>query len=582
MIFRTTKACIIDKRNCSDFFFGASLKLILMLLVFSWSPFKVFAVDKKPIQILILNSWQHEASWFNAFDKGLIQGMQNKELLPFVYHEFVDTGRFTDANQQADLYHFLKTKYRQTNIDFVIADGIAASEFLQSYPDSFNGATRINIQTGLRSDTFIKQTSNDQYEISASPDFDQLTNLVIATTKPETLVVIANENITSGQLHLAQFRLSALKFVSKVNAEYLVNLSADELIQQLKTLPKNSAILYMPFFVNREQNKLSPYQLVQKLAAEANAPIFTHWQPALGSGVLGGYMLSSEHLGKTVAETIVAIENKVELPTDRSRIYQAFFDARQLERWEFGQKKTGNNTQILFQEPNAFRDYRTEFITATLSVATFALLALISFKNSRNSQAELERIESDRDALVMLLDTATRELVETKIKNEQLAQEDELSGLHNRRAFMEQGESVNKRAKRYNQIYCVLTMDIDHFRDLNETHGRTTGNSLIKAVAGAINESIRKVDIAGRIGKEEFAVILPYTSAAQGKRLSERVSEKVTQLNIDSKKRDLHITISVGITENRKDDDSINIVLERAYDALHDAKELGDNQIKVA
>lgn len=560
----------------------ASLKLVLMLLIISLSPSVVFAADKKPIQILVLNSWQHEASWFNDFDKGLVQGMQSKALLPFVYHEFVDAGRFTDVNQQADLYHYLKTKYRQTNIDFVIAEGIAASQFLESYPDSFNGATKINIQTGLRSDTFIKQTSNDQYEISASPDFDQLTNLVIATTKPETLIVIANENITSGQIHLAQFRLSALKFVSKVNAEYLVNLSVDELIQQLKTLPKKSAILYMPFFVDREQNKLSPYQLAQKLAAEANAPIFTHWQPALGSGILGGYMLSSEHLGKTVAETIVAIENKVELPTDRSQIYQAFFDARQLEKWELSQKKTGSNREILFQEPNAFRDYRTEFITATLSVATFAILALVSFKNSRDSQAELERIESDRDALVMLLDTATRELVETKIKNEQLAQEDELSGLHNRRAFMEQGESVYKRAKRYNQIYCVLTMDIDHFRDLNEAHGRTTGNSLIKAVAGTINECIRKVDIAGRIGKEEFAVILPYTSAAQGKRLSERVSEKVTQLNIDSKKRDLHITISVGITENRKDDDSINIVLERAYEALHDAKEQGDNQIKVA
>lgn len=556
------------------------LLCILSLLMFAFQS-KANAIDNRS-QVLILSSWQYEASWHDSLEKGIVQGMESQNFQPSIYREFLDAARFADKQKQSALYNYLNFKYQKTEINFVVAEGVAATQFIHDYPDFFSNATKILIQTGLRSDTWITQTQDGYYEISASPDFDQSINTLIQTVNPEKLIVIADESHTSGKLHLAQLRISALKFAKKLKIEYLINEPLKNLLEQTRQLPKDSAIFYLPTFVQSEQIKVSPYQLAQTLSLNSNVPIFTHWQQAMGSGILGGYMLSSERLGETIASTIMAIQNQSPMPMDRGSIYQPFFDQRQLQRWQIGQNRTDTNATVFFQEPNIFNDYLWEFVVATLAVITFGLIALFALKSSRNSKAELERIESDRDSLVMLLDTATRELVETKIINEQLAQEDELSGLRTRRAFIEQGESVNRRARRYNQVYCLLTLDIDHFKNLNETYGHTVGDEAIRAVADLINETIRKVDIAGRVGSEEFAVILPYTSAAQGKLISERVREKVTQINITAKEKPLHVTISVGITENRKDDDSIDIVLERAFDALHEAKEQGHNRVKVA
>lgn len=163
-----------------------------------------------------------------------------------------------------------------------------------------------------------------------------------------------------------------------------------------------------------------------------------------------------------------------------------------------------------------------------------------------------------------------------------LATSDPLTGVANRRKLMEMGASEVQRALRFGQFLSLLIVDIDLFKQVNDTWGHMTGDLVICAVAEACVQHVRSnIDIVGRIGGEEFAIILPQTDYAIANRLAERLCQAVAAQQISVSDSDmLSCTISIGIATLSPSCTSFKHLLINADKALYLAKAAGRNCVR--
>lgn len=159
-----------------------------------------------------------------------------------------------------------------------------------------------------------------------------------------------------------------------------------------------------------------------------------------------------------------------------------------------------------------------------------------------------------------------------------VANEDHLTGLYNRRKISQELFTEFGRSKRYNRGFSIILIDIDNFKETNDTLGHNIGDKLLSQISEIIRNNVRKVDLVGRWGGEEFLVICPETDIGGATSLAEKIRTGIASKNftgIGTK------TASFGITSYMNDDDSQTII-RRADTALYAAKEAGKNKIEVS
>jgi len=163
-----------------------------------------------------------------------------------------------------------------------------------------------------------------------------------------------------------------------------------------------------------------------------------------------------------------------------------------------------------------------------------------------------------------------------------LANTDPLTGLKNRRHFLATAEQEFARAIRYNLPLSVMMIDADHFKLVNDRFGHLVGDEVLRQFVKRTTEVLRETDDFGRLGGEEFAILLPQTTLAGAEALAERVREKIDISEIVTDKTILHITISIGVSARSSLTTSFNVMLQEADDALYRAKENGRNKVVLA
>ncbi len=162
-------------------------------------------------------------------------------------------------------------------------------------------------------------------------------------------------------------------------------------------------------------------------------------------------------------------------------------------------------------------------------------------------------------------------------KLEELAFTDDLTGLANRRSSLKQLVSEYHRHKRYDNHLSIMVIDIDFFKHINDNYGHDQGDNTLKAIADLISNSCRNNDTAGRMGGEEFMILLPETNLENAHRLAERLRERCAALTIHSDDNKINVTISIGVSQANADDAYPKDMLKRADIALYTAKDSGRN-----
>lgn len=176
------------------------------------------------------------------------------------------------------------------------------------------------------------------------------------------------------------------------------------------------------------------------------------------------------------------------------------------------------------------------------------------------------------DLAIVAIDDIT-ELEEQKQKLQELASKDPLTGLYNRRYFFETGENIFQNAKRGNLSIAVAMFDIDHFKRINDAHGHTIGDFVLKAVADILTRNLRKADLLARFGGEEFCLLLHCREQEDSYTVIDKIRLLVEQNPILVNDAPLAVTISAGLTTRLED--SLETMIRHADEMLYRAKEGG-------
>lgn len=189
--------------------------------------------------------------------------------------------------------------------------------------------------------------------------------------------------------------------------------------------------------------------------------------------------------------------------------------------------------------------------------------------------------ESDLRLLDSFAATATAALHNATLYAEvqRLATTDTLTEQYNRRRFFELGEMEMHRYRRFHNPLSAIMLDLDNFKEINDTHGHAVGDYVLYTVARRIRNSVRVVDILGRYGGDEFAILLPDADQNEAREIAERIRQAIISEPIQSSDGNLEISISLGIAQAAYEEESLSTLLGRADAALYNAKQQGRNRV---
>lgn len=159
---------------------------------------------------------------------------------------------------------------------------------------------------------------------------------------------------------------------------------------------------------------------------------------------------------------------------------------------------------------------------------------------------------------------------------------DPLTGAGNRRLFLDATARLLAIRRRHVRPFALISLDLDLFKRVNDTHGHANGDKVLKAVAETLTHNLRGEDVLARIGGEEFAILMPETGKAEAANAAERHRQAIEAIVVPTSKGAIRITCSFGVTEGEPQDSAPDAVMQRADEALYRAKREGRNRVVVS
>jgi diguanylate cyclase (GGDEF)-like protein/PAS domain S-box-containing protein len=219
------------------------------------------------------------------------------------------------------------------------------------------------------------------------------------------------------------------------------------------------------------------------------------------------------------------------------------------------------------------KDGRVEFEAHLETTSDTALDVVVSKTVWRGRDHKAEGV------MGVMLDITERKRMEAELRR--LATTDVLTGAFNRRHFMELAGAEVDRARRHDRPMVALMLDIDHFKRINDTYGHPVGDVAIRALADVCAHEIRNEDVLGRLGGEEFAIVLTETNMDSALLAAERLRLAIAAIQVPSDQGIVSFTTSIGVAGRLEDDTTIDAMLSRADMALYSAKRSGRNKVAV-
>jgi len=398
--YRRRGGCVFGSRI---FLWPVSVVVVALLLAVRPA---VSAEAPAPLRVLTLYSLDPAFPWQAEVERGIVAGFARLDRPVERFVENLDTARFPGEAQAEVVEHFLAGRFVGGLPDVVIAEGGPATRFIKARPGLFPGARRVLIN-------YTGEPGPDMVAIPLRSDFRTAIAEMLTVSGTRRVTVVADASDPSGKARLDDFKTQMAAFGSDIRVEYLVDRPMAELRERLAELPRDSAVFYLLVFHDGAGEAFTPYQAAQRLAAVSKAPIFSHWSSLMGSGIVGGYLLSGERVGTLAADAagqLVAGRSGREVALPLKEAYGSSYDWRRVKDWGIPEARLPMGSVPLFREPSFWAAYRWPAIMVlSLTLVLATVVVVLARLNAARRQA-LAALDEERSLLERRVEERTADL----------------------------------------------------------------------------------------------------------------------------------------------------------------------------
>ncbi len=313
--------------------------------------------------------------------------------------EHADRTRFPDKTYLSKIVDLYKYKYNAKDVDLVLALGDGATELVLEYGEDIFG----NIPMALLT-TDKKKLTPERLKLNMVPmewgvDLEKTAPLIQDLfPKTKNLYIISGTSVTDKMIQ--SLAVEAFdKLDPPYTIHYLDDTSGKDLLLEVTQLPEDSAILFLTFFRDINDDYFIPREMTRKVSEVANAPTFGIMTPYLGGGIIGGNLLSAEIQGKRFAEFSRKILEKKPLPElgFKEKGNQLLFDWRQLKRWSVDEDKLPAGSIVRYRELSQWKQHKKEISGIVAIILSLTLALIIVIRHSRRRQRAEKESQKLRD-----------------------------------------------------------------------------------------------------------------------------------------------------------------------------------------
>jgi len=371
--------------------------------------------------VLLINTYHWQLAWQQKIDEGfqptfLKLAGQTKDTIN-LFTETIDVlrSKLSDDN----LSDYLRSKYKGMHLDLIIANDYAALEFTDLYVWKTFGRPQVFAFSDVRIINNVKNINRLGYITPGKIRFIDTLNLIHKNHPGiETVVIVTGKSQNSLRFK-KMIEAEITEHPVSYSLEFWVDISHNQLINETKNLTKGTAVLYLPFIIDKEGKKYNPKVVLKELANKSSVPIYSTWDTFIGSGIVGGKVLSAEITGQLIAKNAIEIiqgKPAHDIQYSPQELHSYMFDQNQLDRFGIPPSLLPESSIIINKKDTFWERYKLYILTGTLLfiVQAFLIIYLIS------NRSKLIRTEHDlresRDLLEVKVHKRTQEL--THVNNE--------------------------------------------------------------------------------------------------------------------------------------------------------------------
>jgi diguanylate cyclase (GGDEF)-like protein len=562
--------------------------IVWVIVVVALLCMPVFAVNGEPLEqeqqkVLLISSYSpNYMTFFNQID-GIKDQFEGRDIQLDI--EFMDTKRFFTEENIENFHKTLsyKIKHSEPYDALIVADDNALNYYEVHAEELFKGIPLVFL--GINNVEHAEIAANNPLITGVVESISLLETIEIAYDLiPEAKRVVAIvDATTTGQGDLVTFYESASEFP---NLDFeTIDLSYIDYTQfedELSLLNEQDIVILLSLYADQNETRINFDQGMKLIQDNAKVPVFHIYYHGVGDGLLGGKIVSHYEQGKQAAQMVLKIFSNTS-PSEIPLLYDSpnitVIDYAVLEAYNLDPKKLPIDTEFINKDENIALKY-WGYLLAFLFVIALESLFIIKLKRTLQKnliiEDELRLSHKDLQTTVGQLMQSNNDLIEKEDKIHELIYIDTLTGLKNRNWIKERLKDCIEKCSNPDALK-VIFMDIDNFKDINDSYGHDTGDNVIRKHAEKLREfGSDKVQIS-RFGGDEFLILY---------RSEEDIIEFITRLQhvfsepLLIKDQRFYLTFSIGITDYQQGIDTAGDLIKKADLALNHAKSSGKNTYK--
>ncbi len=504
-------------------------------------------------KVLVINTYNPTYPWTAYFNLSLRQAAERSGGTIELFFEDLDITRFAEEKLIKNFADYLSVKYGTLPPDAIIANSDPACAFIEEYCNFPQSIPKAYYTSKLNYSNDNILVLDNKYSAVVSETWNLMKSLFPQVRR---IKIIKGEENTSETIYKEMLATAG----SLVEVTMIDDFSLESLKQIVTNEQPDTAFIFTPVTTDINKVQVVPKQLLTELCEISPCPIFTLWDTLLGSGCVGGQVLSAQN---TAQELLRGVQDYLKTGSFSSayEISTIFLDWDALKKNKLNIEAVPEDALILNRpQPFYVVHAKTLLIIVNIVLIIFFIILLSAILVIRRSYRKLRKTNN--------------ELAAAREQAESLSLHDALTGLFNRRAIEPMITYEMNRKKRFGSSVSLLIVDIDHFKKVNDTFGHDIGDEVLKKVAQTLHEYRRSTDLPSRWGGEEFVILLADTDESQSILIAEKIRTACSSLVFENCDR---ITVSIGLAE-AKYDETFESWFKRVDAALYTAKNTGRNK----